>query len=366
MAAEEEEYNNNNKMKKKNEEIQDNNNNNNNSFALSIEDRYRLLPSTIGKQNETIAHWIHQYGNKQEVGITNQTFCAAYPRIQFFSNYVQPPNNNTSDPFGTTTTTTSPYDNNNNNNNKNVSFDRESFHTLLYTAHDQLKDGSFQGQFVLPSKAMVNAVHMKANYKLRNVHYPFPHWLCKGGGNAQLEIGEGWPFRIHQYSGSLKTFLSRPERTVEMWHQRNTGRTLIPNHYDQSLTKWFPEFVQLLQKQQKQQIHDGSTNDDHMDLDYDYGFQLAHRLTQQAHDDAYEESMTIKQQQMTAAAAATAVFNQTNATMTTTNNNNNITLFPRPLYEWDRPIPDKQKKSRLWKGLIDQNGTAIWAADVLV
>lgn len=261
------------------------------SDAVLEAEHRRQLPAPIGKQNETIAHWIHHRGAEQ-VGLTNETLCAVYPRLQFFSKYVQ----NISDPFGVFST-------------HNASFDREAFHTLQYTAHDKLK-GSFQGLLVLPSKALVNAALMKAEYKLRNVHVPFETSMCDG--DAQVEVTEGWPFRIHQYSGSLKTFLSRPERTVQMWEQRNDGEFV--ENYDQSLTRWFPEFVKLLQRDES-----------------DDGVELAYRLTQQAHDDAYDESMAIKHR--------ITVLNETVS----------------PIYEWNRPFTDDEKTAMLWQGLTRPN-----------
>jgi hypothetical protein len=260
--------------------------------VLAAEHR-RQLPAPIGKQNETIAHWIHQHGAEQ-AGLTNKTLCAVYPRLQFFSKYVQ----NISDPFGLPT-------------KHNVSFDREAFHTLQYTAHDKLK-GSFQGPLVLPSKALINAALMKAEYKVRNVHVPFQTWMCDG--DAQVEVTEGWPFRVHQYSGSLKTFLSRPERSVQMWEQRNQNKFV--DNYDLSLTRWFPGFIKLLQRDES-----------------DDGVELAYRLTQQAHDDAYDESMTIKYR--------ITVLNETVS----------------PIYEWDPPLTDNKKAARLWQGLTRPNGT---------
>lgn len=99
-----------------------------------------------------------------------------------------------------------------------------------------------------------------------------------------------------------------------MWEQRNQNKFV--DNYDLSLTRWFPGFIKLLQRDES-----------------DDGVELAYRLTQQAHDDAYDESMAIKYR--------ITVLHETVS----------------PIYEWDRPFTDNQKAARLWQGLTRPNGT---------
>ncbi|CAJ1964347.1 unnamed protein product [Cylindrotheca closterium] len=270
--------------------------------VLSAESRKRL-PSFVGRQNETIAHWIHQHGTKESV-MSNKSLCIVYPRLQFFSkveNKEQLDNGSLQLPFGQVASR--------GGSSSTPRFDLEAFHTLQYTSHDRF-DRSFKGGKPLPGKSLVNAALVKDDYKVKNPHAPFT-FKCKG--DVYSQITEGWPFRVHQYSGSLKVWLSRPERTKEMWEQRN--KLEHQNHNDHSLTKWFPEFVRLLeseQQQQQQQQHE----------DTDDALVLAFRLTQKAHDDAYDETMDIFHR---------LTLNQT---------------VP-PKYEWDKPLGDKRKASRL-------------------
>jgi hypothetical protein len=263
--------------------------------VLSAASRKRL-PAFVGRQNETIAHWIHQHGTKESV-MSNKSLCIVYPRLQFFSkvenNQEQLDNSSLLLRFGEDTTGGS---------SSTPRFDLEAFHTLQYTYHDRF-DRSFKGGKPLPGKSLVNAALVKDDYKVKNPHAPFT-FKCKG--DVYNQITEGWPFRVHQYSGSLKVWLSRPERTKEMWEQRN--KLEHRNHNDYSLTKWFPEFVRLLESEQN-----GNT---------EFALTLAYRLTQQAHDDAYDETMDI--------------FHQLTL---------NETVPPK--YEWDKPLGDKRKASRL-------------------
>eukprot|EP00980_Cylindrotheca_fusiformis_P009996 scaffold2212_cov143-Cylindrotheca_fusiformis.AAC.14 len=279
--------------------------------VMSMEKRDSLLPTTIGKQNETIAHWIHRYGSV--FGLTNvrryktkganvrpsrsglytdDTFCTASPRLQFFSEYIEP---NLTDPFEHFQSK-----------ERNISFDQTDFHSLYYTAHDKLMGKAFNGKGSLWSKSLVNAAMMKEGYKARSPHVPYRH--CDNHAITNAKVAEGWPFRVHHYTGSMKTFTSRPERTAKMYRERN--RMKFFGNYDASATKWFPEFVKLLRQ---------NSSDD--------GVELAYRLTQKAHDDAYDESMAIKHR---------------------------VDVLKEevsPLYEWDKPLTPKEKLRRAWRGV---------------
>ncbi|KAL3929331.1 MAG: hypothetical protein SGBAC_012256 [Bacillariaceae sp.] len=269
--------------------------------VLSAKSRTRL-PAFVGRQNETIAHWIHQHGTKENV-MSNKSLCIVYPRLQFFSKV----DNNTGSLL-------LPQFGDDNIGSSNPQFDLEAFHTLQYTYHDRF-DRSFKGGKPLPGKSLVNAALVKDGYKVKNPHAPFT-FKCKG--DVYNQITEGWPFRVHQYSGSLKVWLSRPERTKEMWEQRN--KLEHRNHHDDSLTKWFPEFVRLLKSTTSSSSSSSSSEQQHGDRNS--ALSLAYRLTQKAHDDAYDETMDI--------------FHR-------------LTLHETvsPKYKWDKPLGDKRKASRL-------------------
>mmetsp|Transcript_38433 Transcript_38433/g.93005 ORF Transcript_38433/g.93005 Transcript_38433/m.93005 type:complete len:520 (+) Transcript_38433:75-1634(+) len=276
--------------------------------VLSAESRKRL-PAFVGRQNETIAHWIHQHGTKERV-ISNKSLCIVYPRLQFFSKVE---NNNKEDVDNSSLLSTFGADIiSRGNSSTPPRFDLEAFHTLQYTSHDRF-DKSFKGGKPLPGKSLVNAALVGDDYKVKNPHSPFT-FKCKG--DVYNQITEGWPFRVHQYSGSLKVWLSRPERTKEMWEQRN--KRDYRNHHDDSLTRWFPEFVRLLESSSS------SEQQQHGDDDTKDALTLAYCLTQKLHDDAYNETMDI--------------FHRLTL---------NETIPPK--YEWDKPlgIADKRKARNL-------------------
>ena len=97
-------------------------------------------------------------------------------------------------------------------------------------------------------------------------------------------------------SGSLETFLSRPERNVGMWHRKNNFT--IAGH-DYSLLGWFDEFIKLV----------GDT-------------QRAYDLTQALRDQAYRESIDIK--------------------IRVEQHNEIIPL----VYDWDKPWPPEDQQHR--------------------
>eukprot|EP00980_Cylindrotheca_fusiformis_P015281 scaffold4247_cov66-Cylindrotheca_fusiformis.AAC.22 len=261
---------------------------------LTREQRADLFPSFPGKQNETIAHSIQtQYESK--LGIySNTSLCVTMPRVQFFSKHIQ----KLPDPFGLDPSQTQKFP-----------FEQSDFTTLQLTAHDSLIKGSFANpNKTLPVKSLINVAMTKPKYKVRNPHTLY--WECGSPRDLmRLKVGEGWPYRVHHYSASLKSFVSRPERTPEMWEQRN--RRKFEGTYDATLTKWFPEFIKLMRRNES-----------------DDGVALAYQLTQQATSDAYGEMNRIKRR--------ITVLNETVAA----------------LYEWDEPLAnDSEKIARAWQGL---------------
>eukprot|EP00980_Cylindrotheca_fusiformis_P027355 scaffold20120_cov133-Cylindrotheca_fusiformis.AAC.1 len=97
--------------------------------------------------------------------------------------------------------------------------------------------------------------------------------------------------------------MSRPERTPEIWEQRNKRK--FEGNYDTTLTKWFPEFIKLMRRNES-----------------DDGMALAYRLAQ-AINVAYAE-MNLVEYRITE-------LNETVA----------------PLYEWDDPLATDSEN---WQG----------------
>eukprot|EP00980_Cylindrotheca_fusiformis_P005988 scaffold1284_cov108-Cylindrotheca_fusiformis.AAC.2 len=260
--------------------------------GLTREQRARLFPSVPGKQNETIAHSIQKQYESGWGIYSNTSLCVSMPRVQFFSKHIQ----KLPDPFGLA-----------NSQREKYAFEQSDFSTLQLTAYDSLTNGSFSNPDKgLLVKSLINVAMTKPKYKLDNPHTIY---LECGRSVFRLKVGEGWPYRVHHYSASLKSFVSRPERTPEIWEQRNQRK--FEGTHDVTLTKWFPEFIKLMRR-------NGS----------DDGVALAYRLTQQAINEAYVEMNDIKRRIM--------VLNETVA----------------PLYEWDEPLAtDSQKLARAWQGL---------------
>eukprot|EP00980_Cylindrotheca_fusiformis_P030380 scaffold24734_cov269-Cylindrotheca_fusiformis.AAC.1 len=141
------------------------------------------------------------------------------PRVQFFSKHVQ----TIPDPFGLAPSQKDKFP-----------FEQSDFSTLQLTAHDSLTKGSFAGPLGLPVKSLINVAMTKPKYELKN-----PHSLYMECGDPRdimfRKVGEGWPYRVHHYSASLKSFVSRPERTPEIWEHRNQRK--FEGNYDATLTK---------------------------------------------------------------------------------------------------------------------------------
>ncbi|CAB9517731.1 expressed unknown protein [Seminavis robusta] len=138
------------------------------------------------------------------------------------------------------------------------SFPVDTFHTLRYHSH-------WAVGMTTNGKSLVNVHNYNGRNKVTNPHRPFDgvcdnHWV-------QPIQSERIPFRVHHYSGSLDTFLSRPSRTAQQWANKNdfhiTGK-------DYSLTGWFHNFVQLV------------------------GEKIAYKLTVKTRQDAYLRWKDIK------------------------------------------------------------------------
>eukprot|EP00980_Cylindrotheca_fusiformis_P022197 scaffold9079_cov120-Cylindrotheca_fusiformis.AAC.12 len=65
-----------------------------------------------------------------------------------------------------------------------------------------IRGQAFNGKSALWSKSLVNAAMMKHKYNARSPHVPYEEF--DSHARAGVRIVEGWPFRVHHYTGSMK------------------------------------------------------------------------------------------------------------------------------------------------------------------
>ncbi|CAB9523188.1 expressed unknown protein [Seminavis robusta] len=196
------------------------------------------LPSSIGRQNETIAHWLA----RDKTVHKNTTICYVYPRV-FFSAKDQL---STKEQADINTTVPSSF------------FPVKTFHTLRYRSHQPV--GRRQ-----PGKSLVNVHNYNGRDKVTNPHRPLGD-TCDNSWSQKIEL-EKIPFRVHHYSGSLDTFVAGPRRSAQQWADRNDFPIAGKDH---SLAGWFHNFVQLV------------------------GEKTAYKLTVETRQDAYLQWKDIK------------------------------------------------------------------------
>ena len=244
-----------------------------------------ILPQYIGRQNETLAHYIAKSTKFQQH--TNQTLCRVFPRITFISNkevddqQLQSYLPSTNSPLNGST-----------------------FHTLRYQNYGQLIHKTLPGKaFVKIENYHPHGVHL--GIKITNPHRPFDN-LCDNSAFPRVSDGQQ-PFRFHHYTGSYETFVSRPsrpERSATMWLARNnvTRYTGI----DDSLSQWVKEFVKLIP---------GDSEDDSNNKLFE--------LTQQLREEAYQEALAIQHLVL-----------DSQANQNTTNGTTETTTAVTPIFDW--------------------------------
>lgn len=175
--------------------------------------RFReTLPKKIGRQNETIAHWIESHG--QVLGM-NESLCTVYPRLFFSAIQERLPEEE--DSLHASLPSWSPI---------------ESLNTMRFPSHWPHRRDT-------PVKSLVN-IQNYDDGEVLNPHRPFKN-RCTGP--AFCTVRTKTPFRIHHYSGSLETFLFRPSRRESMWRKKNDFRV---EGSDNSLSEWYRWFLNLV------------------------------------------------------------------------------------------------------------------------
>ena len=128
------------------------------------------LPQQIGKQNETIAHWINHIETETKPGAYEDKLCLGYPRIQmsakdendsFTKTAIIPPN-----------------------------FNLKSFHTLQYTAHWDPFRKSF------PGKSLINLRSVNPKQQVANPHSIYRQ--CKSQVFPSVK-NDNLAFRVNHY-----------------------------------------------------------------------------------------------------------------------------------------------------------------------
>jgi hypothetical protein len=198
------------------------------------------VPKKIGRQNETIAHWI---ANEKDEAFQNNHTCVVFSRTNFGAKDTE---------FEKIQGSVVP-----------DGFDVNAFHTLRYMKHGVPGRIGSQSKIPFPGKPLIDVSKYDGKYLFKNPHRPF-HDQCVGEVVPRTDV---WALRVHHYSGTLETFTSRPERTQEQWEKKNN---YIVAGEDGSLAGWLHEFVKLVGKDK------------------------AFELTQGARGAAYKESMKIK------------------------------------------------------------------------
>jgi hypothetical protein len=179
------------------------------------------VPQRIGRQNETIAHWISS--GEDPILSNNSKPCIVFPRVTF--GYRESTNSSrihASVPAGFNTT---------------------AFHTLQYRQH-----GPKQGAL---GKSLIDVSKYDGKQLVRNPHRPFGE-QCWNGPHARAT---DMSLRIHEYTGTLKTFVSRPERNEAMFLNRNRYQV---EDEDNSQEDWFYEFVKMVGKDKAFQLTQGA------------------------------------------------------------------------------------------------------------
>lgn len=186
----------------------------------------KTLPKKIGKQNETIAHWIaserHMRWNATSHGRSSsldESLCIAFPRLFFSALQERQPEEEkriiSSLPLW---------------------FSSKSLHTMRFPGH-------WPHQRHIPVKSLVNVRNYKGVRKVLNPHRPFFD-DCTG---SSLRLGATVVgkkmLRVHHYSGDLDTFLLRPSQDEAKWRKRNNFKI---EGFDDSLTEWYSWFIDLV------------------------------------------------------------------------------------------------------------------------
>jgi hypothetical protein len=232
---------------------------NNNITSINTKFPVRAdLPQRTGKQNETIAHYIANSAAFNEAP-GNKSLCTVYPRIDYSARDAEP----TKDDRGTPASSSAAAEGTRRQGAAPPDFDFKMFHSLRFRFHRTLRDRP------IPGKSLVNVANFNGKGKVKNPHRPFDA-RCDNDVFPRVE-DDNHPFRVHHYSGSLETFLSRPERNIAKWQHKNNFTSQQEEHPDNSMSEWLQEFVTLVGKGK------------------------AFELTQLAREAAYNESIDLKE-----------------------------------------------------------------------
>jgi hypothetical protein len=191
------------------------------------------LPRQVGRQNETFAHWIHNYyhpsdkkkpnntiytNSSSQFVMNDKSLCMSYPKLRFTGKQEEIKNNDTSHFIAQTTEPQSVVN---------------ALYTLKYQSYMKPKKNA-------PGKSFVHLGVYDGVKEVSGCHRPFG---AKCDVTLNPSLIDDYPFRFHEYSSSLEHFMLRPTRSEWMWQDKNN---LPIGGHDHSVSTWYQHFVSLV------------------------------------------------------------------------------------------------------------------------
>ena len=191
------------------------------------------IPSHVGKQNETLAHWIDSGADPilSKLSSEEHRGCIVIPRVLVSS-------------IESTFEETAGH--------VEDGFNASYFNTILYQ-----KRGALEWEEMQIGKSFLNLRHYRWN-NCENPHVAFPAcFIVDAGGGAQSKQPKAYSIHVHHNIGSYESFVNlNPFRKRYSFDERSSSISDFVT--DSSKAGWLKEFIQLVGKEKSLELTQSS------------------------------------------------------------------------------------------------------------